>query len=541
MAASTSPSPAPPPASAPAALAPAPGEAVLVPGRLAEAGGVVSGLLYFAAFAGLDVWPLTFICLIPLYLSLFGQRPKRAAFIALLAGLAMNLAGFYWLLNMLRTFSGFPTALCLVFVVIICAYQGGRFAMLGWLHARAAARGWPAWVVFTGAFVASELVYPLLFPWYYATTVHTVPLLMQLADIGGPYLVGVFLVLVNLGLAEPLRAILAAKAGEPGGRNRRVVAAGMIALAVALAYGVVRTRMVASNIAAAEQVRVGYVQGNMGLMQKREDPGEGLRRHRRLTTDLRAKGVDLVVWSESAVTFSVPEELGMKGHFFRDRFAASLGVPTIFGAVLFRVDPDRERWFNTAIATDARGEVTGRYDKQYLLAFGEYLPFGDTFPALYRMSPHSGRFSKGTSLDPVSVDIKGTKHTVSVLVCYEDILPSFVNQMVAHADPELLVNITNDAWFGDTTEPYEHLALAKLRAVEHRRYLIRSTNTGVSAIVDPLGNVLTSSHTFVAETGDAVVRWMRGKTVYEVLGDLPWWIIAALTLVAGFRPRRKTA
>ncbi|MDB5215111.1 MAG: Apolipoprotein N-acyltransferase, partial [Myxococcaceae bacterium] len=120
---------------------------------------------------------------------------------------------------------------------------------------------------------------------------------------------------------------------------------------------------------------------------------------------------------------------------------------------------------------------------------------------------------------------------VSVLICYEDILPSFTNRMVAHADPELLVNITNDAWFGDTTEPWEHLALAKFRAIEHRRFLVRSTNSGVSAIVDPMGGVVSHTKTFVAEAQEGTVRWLRGTTVYEVVGDVPWWLLA---LAAGY-------
>jgi apolipoprotein N-acyltransferase len=525
----------------------------LVRGRLADLGAILSGLLYCVAFAGFDQWWLTFVALVPLYVSLIGQTPKRAAWLGLLAGLAMNLGGFYWLLNMLRTFSGFPTAICLVFVVIICAYQGGRLALMGWLYGRSAARGWPAPLVFAGAFAASELLYPLLFPWYYAATVHQVPVLMQVADLGGPILVGLVLVAINLAVAEPLRARLAAsravvKPGPSGSEerapldlDRRVIGVGVIAAVLTLLYGAVRISGTKATMEAAPEAKVGIVQGNMGLMQKREDPGEGLRRHRRLTADLRQKGADFVVWSESSVTFAVPEELGTKGHFFRDRFAASLGVPTIFGAVLFRVDPDRERWFNTALATNARGEVTGRYDKQFLLAFGEYLPFGESFPILYKWSPHSGRFSPGTSLEPVTLDVKGEKHKVSVLICYEDILPGFTNRAVAHADPDLLVNITNDAWFGDTTEPWEHLALAKFRAIEHRRYLVRSTNSGVSAVVDPIGAVVTHTRTFVADAQEASIRWLHGGTVYETVGDFFWYLVSLGMLVAAFRPRSTAA
>lgn len=514
----------------------------LVRGRLAEAGAVLSGLLYFLAFAGFDVWPLTFVALVPLYLSLFGQSPKRAAWLGLLTGLAMNLGGFYWLLEMLKTFSGFPTALCLVFVVIICAYQGGRLALMGWLHGRAQARGWPPAPVFAAAFAASELVYPLLFPWYYAATVHKLPILMQLADLGGPILVGLVLVAVNLAVAEPLRAKLLApkKALSPDALDKRVIGVGVLALGLALIYGAVRISSVRAKIEGAESARVGMVQANMALLQKRLDPGEGLRRHRRLTAELRSRGVDFVVWSETSATMAVPEDVGVKSHFYRDRFAASLGVPTIFGAVLYRVDPDRERWFNTALSTNVRGEITGRYDKQFLLAFGEYLPFGDTFPIMYKWSPHSGRFSPGTSLEPVDVEIGATKHKVSVLICYEDILPGFTNRAVAHADPELLVNMTNDAWFGNTTEPWEHLALAKFRAIEHRRYLVRSTNSGVSAIIDPIGATVDGSVStpFKDEARDGVIHWLRGGTVYEVLGDGPWYLTALGSVVMAFRRRR---
>ena len=531
----------------------------LVPWRQAIAGAILSGILYFVAFAGFDQWWLTFVCLVPLYISLHGQPTKRAVFLGFLTGLAMNLGGFYWLVNMLKTFSGFPTALCLLFVVIICAYQGLRLAFMGWLFGRAANRNWPVPIVFAGAFAVSELVFPLLFPWYYAATVHNVPVLMQTAELGGPILVGILLVAVNMAIAEPLRARLAARreivpATSPyrgsvtaeervhAPLDRHVIGAGVIALLFAVLFGAVRISMVKSNIEKAEPVRVGYVQGNMGLMAKREQPGEGLRRHVRLTQELRDKGADLVVWSESSVTFAVPEDMGMKTPFYRDRFAGKLGVPIIFGAVLFRADADplREKWFNTAISTNIKGEVIGRYDKEYLLAFGEYLPFSDDFPILHQWSPHSGRFSKGTVLEPVDVEVKGVMHKVSVLICYEDILPSFTNRAVAAGDSELLVNITNDAWFGDTTEPWEHLALAKFRAIEHRRFLVRSTNSGVSAIVDPMGGVVSHTKTFTTEAQMGTVRWMRSHTVYEMVGDSLWWMVALAMAYACFRARSRS-
>jgi len=110
-----------------------------------------------------------------------------------------------------------------------------------------------------------------------------------------------------------------------------------------------------------------------------------------------------------------------------------------------------------------------------------------------------------------------------------------VNSIVRNGDPDLLVNLTNDAWFGDTTEPWIHLALAKLRAVEHRRYFVRSTNSGVSAIIDPVGRVVRHSGSYRQEAIRAEIAWLNGRTVYRVLGDAPWWILTLAIFWMSFR------
>lgn len=535
------------------------GRGVLVRGWLAPAGGFLAGCLSFTAFAGFDIWPLAFIALVPLYLSLIGQTPKRATWIGLCSGFAMCMGGFYWLANMLRTFSGFGLPLCLFFTSFICVYQGGRIALTGWLFARATQRGWPVPIVFGAAFAASELVFPLLFPWYYGGCLHSVPVFIQLADIGGPILVTTAVVTINVAIAEILRARLANVIVTTRGPSheqrqravpdRRVIGAGVLTLLVMVLYGAIRISMTNARVEKADAARVGLVQGNMGLMTKRENPAEGLRRHMALTAELRQKGVDFVVWSETSATFMTREDLAAPhSTFYRDKFAGKLGMPAIWGAVLYRPNlehPELEKLFNTALVTNVKGELVehSRYDKQFLLMFGEYLPFGETFPILHKWSPHSGRFAPGTSLEPVDIELNGVVHKVSVLICYEDVLPGFTNRAVSHADPELLVNMTNDAWFGDTTEPWEHLALAKFRAVEHRRFLVRSTNSGVSAVIDPNGKLVegTVSTPFKAEAHDAVIRWLRGGTVYEAIGDGPWYLVLLGLLVACFRRRQPSA
>jgi apolipoprotein N-acyltransferase len=498
----------------------------------AYAAAVGSGLLYWLAFPGRDLWPLAFVAWIPLYVAMKEQPARRAGLLGWTAGVTMNVAGFFWLEEMLRTFSGFPAPVCFLFVLIVCGYQGGRIALLGWLYGRGTERGWPRAPVFAVAFAASELLYPLLFPWYYAATVHRAPVLTQLADLGGPILVGLVLVAVNLALAEGLLAAV-----ERRRPDVRLLASGAGVLTVALVYGRLRITAVDAAVQAAPSATVGVVQANMGLMEKRTSFDEGLRRHLRLSRELIAKGADFLVWSETSAMRAVRDDT--YGRELR-AVARQIGEPAIFGAVIVKPVPDAREYvlYNSGVASDASGAITSRYDKQYLLTFGEYLPFGEQFPVLYQWSPNSGHFSPGTSFDPLLLDLHGERHPVTMLICYEDILPRFTNDAVRHGDPELLVNMTNDAWFGNTAEPWEHLALAELRAVEHRRFLVRGTNSGVSAVVDPVGRVLGHTGAFQQEGMTAVIHWMRAHTVYESIGDWPWLAVSAAALAAAFRRRR---
>jgi apolipoprotein N-acyltransferase len=503
--------------------------------RVAAALAVLSGVLYFLAFPGLDIWPLGFVALAPLIVALRGQAPRRAAWIGWLAGFTMTMIGFYWLLEMLETFSGFGLPLCILFMAILCAYQAGRIALLGFLAARAERRQWPFGLAFGLGFVASEQAFPLLFPWYYAATVHPVPVLAQLADIGGPILVALPLVAVNLVIAE----VVFARRERRALRRRLVLVLAATPL-VSVLYGAVRIASVDARVKEAPKGRVGLVQANMSLFGKRKDKAEGLRRHLRLTHDLEKEGrLDLVVWSETSVMGAVREDDVDRA--IPDYFSRNIGVPALFGSVLVRPVADEREYvfYNSAILTDGAGEVKGRYDKQFLLGFGEYLPFGDTFPVLYKYSPNSGHFTPGNRFEPLT----DGRHEIATFICYEDIVPGFVNRIVTNGSPDLLANLTNDAWFGDTTEPWIHLALAKLRAVEHRRYFVRSTNSGVSAIVDPVGRIVEHTDTFHARAIAGTVAWLRGRTVYELLGDAPFWLVTVLAVYAAVRapPRRLMA
>jgi len=210
-----------------------------------------------------------------------------------------------------------------------------------------------------------------------------------------------------------------------------------------------------------------------------------------------------------------------------------LEVPHIIGGIVTETVGDEEKAYNSALLVEG-STIMGRYDKRRLLPFGEMIPFGETFPVLYELSPQSGHISPGRASTPLQFGDK----RIAVMICYEDVLPGLVNGAVADTNPDLLVNLTNDAWFGETWEPWMHHALARFRAVEHHRYFLRATNTGVSSIVDPVGRVIAHTETFRPELLTGEVRYLQGGTVYETIGDTPWYLSALAAL--WFALRRRT-
>jgi apolipoprotein N-acyltransferase len=173
---------------------------------------------------------------------------------------------------------------------------------------------------------------------------------------------------------------------------------------------------------------------------------------------------------------------------------------------------------------DEQGNITGKFDKIFLLMFGEYIPGLETFPWIRKWLPaQAGHFARGKELTVFPF----REWRIGPMICYEDILPSFGRKLAA-LRPHLLVNITNDAWFGDTSEPWEHLALSVYRSVELRTDLVRAVNTGVSAIVDAGGRVIRKTYAVDPKKDPRgadkligqVAMMEGGHTVYAAIGDV---------------------
>ncbi len=417
-------------------------------------------------------------------------------------------------------------------------------------------------------FVACEALPIRFLPWMAGHGAVDVAPLRQAAEWGGVPAVSFALLCLVVPFHEWLRWAFA-RGGAPA-RPR----AALVTFAVGAAiYGIGWWRYDAvaaeERDPAAPRVRVGLVQANVGTthkrMAERNDPKEALgnrEAYRRGTLEAVEKGAELIVWPETALVEGlhlwdrargayrsprvIGNELDTRGYGWleevgRDRTLLLGGyADEVSGRdVLGREKVVR---YNCAMLREPGGSAWSLYRKVHLIPFGETMPFSNWFPSLNEMLPQSFEMAAGEPDQPPLVwKARGGLRIVS-FICYEDLLADLVLDLSGGERPGLLVNLTNDSWFGDTWEPHQHLSFARFRAVEHRVPMVRATNTGVSVFVDATGDV-----TARAEVGEetALVRDValvaRGRTLFARFGFALRWVLwgAALALlVASWRRPR---
>jgi apolipoprotein N-acyltransferase len=484
----------------------------------------LAGVLYFLGFCGFDQWALAWLCLIPILWALDDASlcGREAFALSWWFGTITHLGGFTWISYMLEKFAYLPLPLAYVGLLLLCMAQSLLLALWGWGVFRLRPILSPVWSAPLWMVVCEWLV-PAIFPHYLANSQYQRLWFIQSTDLWGV-----------LGLGFMMTLAQSSASGWLRGRRPVIASAIAILLLVGnLTYGALRIEGVDARVAAANRtVRIGMVQTNMGIYEKTSNPREGLERHRQQSIALQARGAEVIVWPESGYYYGIPTDAENVKESVQ---GAGLHTPLLFGAVRIERDGQgrRQGLYNSAVLADGDGAVLGTYDKTYLLAFGEYLPLGEWLPFLYQLSPNTSHFLRGRHTRPLVHD--GVRY--GTLICYEDILPAFTRQVMAH-DPHILVNVTNDAWFGPSREPLIHLAMAGFRAVEHRRFLLRSTNTGISAVIDPVGRILHQTPVFARADVLAEVAALSGTTAYGALGNWPGPLCLALLAAALWRWRR---
>lgn len=505
--------------------------------------GLGTGVLYFLAFPPYGVHVFGWLALIPLCAAIRIAPTRRIAWRAgALAAMAAVLGGYFWIADTAHRFWEAPWP----FAVLLLAVYGmfaeihfTLFAWTGWMWQRRLPGG-PALGLAT-LFTLCEIVVPRIFPDKLGHTLIDVGSLPFAAALVGTH----GLTFVMAWAASAAAALLV----ERGWRVRQRVVEMALALVAVVGLGLVgahenRTR---TELSAPRALDVALVQSNLGDPETLADDLGSVTLAIDSTIALYAgltyrsaagHDLDLVVWPETAVP-SVPRLRTMAP---LQVMVQSLGVPLLFGGYdSERVLGSRWRLFNSAFLMNPEGELTHRYYKHKLLLFGEYVPLSERFPFLLDILPAPGEFTPGPG--PRVFPVRGVQ--VTPLICYELLFPRVVRAAVRD-NAQVIVNLTNDYWFGKHLEPFQHLELARMCAIETARPIVRATNTGISALIDHRGRILAQSGLWTQEVlrgtlpipepvWTAYARW--GERATAVLAAVCWVIVGIPWIVLRQRPR----
>jgi apolipoprotein N-acyltransferase len=367
------------------------------------------------------------------------------------------------------------------------------------------------------------------FPWaLLGTSQASVTPVIQLASVTGVFGVSALVAFVS---------VAAAMVALTTHARQRLAAAGVVgAVVLVVVMGVWRVTG-ATLVTQGQVVKVGMLQGNVNQHQK-WDPryrDEILERYLRLSRQVITVGARLVVWPEASMPFFFEAEPA-KAEPVRD-LARSTRTAMVLGTDQFERSADGNRIYNSAVMLGEDGTSRGTYRKMQLVPFGEYVPLKNLLFFVGTLVEKVSDFSPGT--EPVVLEAGGVR--TGVAICYEIVYP-WITRAFTAGGAELLTTITNDAWFGRSSAPYQHFEQASVRAVEQGRYLVRAANTGISGVIDPYGRVLQASPLFEEAALTADVRLIQSRTIYSYLGDLVAWLSAAVSvgvLLTGRRPRQE--
>lgn len=495
---------------------------------------ILSGLLLTGAFPKLGLNWLAWFALVPLLYAIRNLSAAAAFRLGWIAGLVHFLSLLYWLVPVMRTYGYLSMYLSVAILVLLTAVLAVFIALFSAILSGVSRKPAGCLILLPGIWVALEYVRSFIFsgfPWeLLGYSQYKRLLLIQISDIFGVYGLSALIAFVNGAIFITLLHLVKRR-WQQTGITRRLATGSMIALIMGVIltgfYGYWRLQAIDNLIAGAPKSRISVVQGNIDQGIK-WDPAfqiETIKKYNRLSSAASKQQPDLIVWPESATPFYflydvAPSKLVFEG-------IRTSATDYLIGSPSFLRTNDGVQYYNSAYLINPEEKTMGKYDKTHLVPFGEYVPFKEWLPFLGKMVAQVGDFRGGK----VGKTLPWRNEQLGVQICYEIVFPELSRAMVKN-NASLLVNITNDAWFGKTSGPYQHFSMTVFRAVENRRSLARSANTGISGFIDPAGRVLASTDLLEDAVATQMLPMLMERSIYTQIGDRFVQLCLALVLVA---------
>jgi len=469
-----------------------------------------------------------------LLISLKNSSLTNSFRLGFIAGLAHYITLTYWLAYTMQTYGNLPLYQCLSVLLLLSSCLAIYIAVFSVVLIRLCAKPVNCLFIIPCLWVSLEYIRNYLFsgfPWGLIgysqfNNLH----LIQISDIFGIYGVSFLIALANAAIFLAFLYLTGSKWKEAEVKKRLAgssIFVFILIIGLVFIYGTWRIKLIDNLISASKPLKVTIVQGNIEQLIKWDPAFQTATTEKYINLSLSAKEEkpDLVVWPETATPF----------YFLYDRPLSKkvlkgihdTNTDFLIGSPSFARRGNTIEYYNSAYLISPDGRVCGKYDKAHLVPFGEYVPFKKWLPFIGKMVEAVGDFSAGQEGKTIELN----SYKLGLLICYEIIFPELSRAMTKN-DAVLLVNITNDAWYGRSSAPYQHFSMAVFRAIENRRSLVRAANTGISGFIDPVGRVMDSTLLFKEKVTTRSIPIIHETSAYTRFGDL--FAIACLIIILIF-------
>lgn len=481
----------------------------------------ISGLLLTASFPKVGMSWLAYISLVPMMLAVGHVNSKTGFRYGFMAGMVHYLSLMYWLVHTLVEFGHLPTLAAWGVLMLFTAYLAlypALFAVSFIYFLKYPPYGYmmPPFVWVGLEYVRSFLMTG--FPWeLLGYSQHASLTIIQIADMAGVYGVSFLIVTVNLTLYLIFQYISGRNSANRQRYRRYAITASFICAILVihvLAYGQWQMHRTQERMESAQRLKIAVIQGNIdqGVKWKPDHQISSLEKYLGLSNLTKPDHPDLIVWPETAAPFYFLHDIGLTDRLIRG--IKDTGAGFLIGSPFVIPDKTDYKYYNSAFVIEPDGNITGRYDKAHLVPFGEYVPLQKWLPFIGKMVEAVGDFQTGEA----GRVLLYKNNRLGVLICYEQIFPALSRHM-ARNGAEMLVSMTNDAWYGRTGAPYQHFSMAVFRAVENRRPIVRAANTGISGFIDPTGKILSATDIYTDAAVSQTVTLMTIQSLYTRFGD----------------------
>jgi apolipoprotein N-acyltransferase len=516
----------------------------------------LSGLMLTASFAPIALDWIAWVSLIPLLISLENKSLSDAFKIGLLVGLFHYLTLIYWIINVLSRYGNLNPIVSLAALLLLSFYLSLYLAFFALAVAifkknrLSSLWGASTWVALE--YARSYIITG--FPWCLLgySQYSRLPLI-QISDVAGVYSISFVIVLVNCALYNAASLTFKKKISantsdykpeatwhDHNNLNRKRKTHNgftlrrfgietlftFLLVGCIITYGYSRLKEKGNSSSKGRELRVVIVQGNIdqSLKWNSDFQEETVSIYKNLSLESADFKPHLIIWPETALPYFFQDPSHLSDEVFE--VATITNANILFGSPAYENKNKSIFYYNRAYMISKKG-VVDYYDKVHLVPFGEYVPLKKYIPFVHRLVPAAGDFSTGKKVKLINAP--GLK--IGALICFETIFPD-ISRKFATQGADTLVNLTNDAWFGHTSAPYQHLSMAVLRCVENGLPMVRAANTGISAFICANGKIVNTSKLFSRENLQTKIKLTQNKTFYSQLGDI---FAILLTITTGIK------